>query len=289
MHIVSCTGVTQTLRRAGPHGLAGLILLAGWAVPGPSYSGGTESDLTEVVEEAKKPVEDQGYVERDYQDSDGGGFGAFLLGLFFDAGSSDCAESEETGTDPSPESQPWFDEYYLTFTSVHVSPNDGVLMSLTGGGLQVGAYLSPRVDAEVSASLLWGRVDPESPAYGALVRPIEGEVELRARLYASSGRILGLNVLVGVQYHHLRWDYANPVFAVEPDGYGLDVWDDWLGGVSWFCGVGVAPLSSASTALSLDVGLGHRTYLRETGAGFRNDLFADGSYSQANIKLTFRF
>lgn len=274
-----------------PPTLAVLIFLIGWCAAVPGFSGARKSDLSEVVEEAKRPVEDQGTVERDYKDQEGtgGGFG-WLLGLFFGDASCEDVEYEEYEEDEShSESEPWFDEYYLTLTSVHVRPNDGVLASLTGGGVQAGAYVSPHIDAELSAELLWGRIDPESAAFGALLNPMQGAIAFRTRIYPTNDRILGLNGFVGAQYSHLWWKYANPVFAVEPDGYGLDLWDDSLGGISWFCGIGVAPLAGPSAALNLDLGVGWRTYLRDTSQGFRNDLFADAWYTQANLKLTFRF
>lgn len=268
--------------------LAALIFLIGLCAADPGFSDAPKSDLSEVVEEAKKPVEDQGYVERDYheEESSGGGMG-WLLGLFF--GDASCEDDEYEEDVSHSESDAWSGEYYLTLTSVHLRPNDGVLTSLTGGGLQAGGSVSPHIDAELSATLLWGHIDPGSSAFGALLNPVEGALAFRTRIYPTNDRILGLNGFVGAQLSRLWWNYANPVFAVEPDGYGLDLWDDGLLGVSWFCGIGVTPLAGPSAALNFDFGVGWRTYVRETGQGFRNDLFADAWYTQVNVQLTFRF
>lgn len=275
----------RSRRLSNPYCAFGLLLALIGILQAPAEAGDSESKLSEVVEEAKKPVEEQKAVDRKSKSVDNGGawYLDWLAELCWDVGSATLS----AGSGAPPASCSAFDAWNITLSSSHLRTSDGVLTSLTGGGLDIGMYLSSRVDAEASYHILWGRVDRESVAYGGVTAPIENAFALRARVYPSKDRALGFNGFFGLRYGLLRWDYRYPVLAIDEYGYGDEIWGDSIRQVSWLSGIGIIPLRTRFMAVGFDLGVGRRTYAGKTREGFSNDLFANSWYSQATIELTF--
>lgn len=245
------------------------------------------SKLSEVVEEAKKPVEEQKPVHKKAdQEEDGFNFSAFLS-FIFDNSTSSC--DSRSSCESAPQLAAELEGWSLSLASLHLRSASDVVASLSGAGIEVGLPLSHQVDAQAGVYYLRGELDAESPAVGALARPEELSVGALARVYASETRKLGLNGFIGCRYGQLSWRYRNPVFAIDPYGYGRDVGDDSIKNIFGFVGVGITPFRSRLVEAGLELGAGRRIYWMETTEGFRNDLFEDSWFTQLTCKLTLHF
>jgi hypothetical protein len=283
------------MRRLATRGLAFAVLVSCVLSHAPDRA--AASKLSEVVEEAKKPVESQEVVERPSTDVDDCGSGVWgLVSILLDI--SACADCSDSDSAPSPGSgetdtpgvgpsqSRGIDSWYVGLKSLHVRPADDVLAGLGGAGIEVG-FLSSRVRTEVGFYWLEGSILEDSPVYGGLADPVEVAIDGRVRVYFS--RILGVNGFVGGRFGRLFWDYVNPVFAVDEYGYGDEIWRDSLDSVSGYFGIGLHPFRTQAVEVGVDLGVGWRGYMGETQEGFRNDLFQDGWFPQIGVEIALHF
>jgi hypothetical protein len=262
--------------------------------------GAAASKLSEVVEEAKKPVKEQEAVDRPAVEvgDDGSGVWAWVsLLLDIASTSSECGESEAAaaagydeidgatrgGADPA---RRGVGTWNLSFKSLHMRTPDDVLAELGGAGIEVGLSASK---ARFEAGVYWllGEFREDSPVHGGLSNPYE--IAIDGRLRTRSTRILGLNGFVGLRYGRLAWDYANPVFAIDDYGYGDEIWSDSLNGISMYFGIGLRPFRTGALEVGVDLGAGWRTYEAETYEGFRNDVFRDSWFPQIGVEVALHF
>ncbi|UCE02627.1 MAG: hypothetical protein JSW67_15560 [Candidatus Latescibacterota bacterium] len=282
------------MRRVATRGLALAALISSGLFHAPGRA--AASDLSEVAEEAKKPVESQGVVDRSSNDADDCGSGVWgLVSLLLDLSAcSDCSEPApspgggeiDASGSHSRSQRRGIDSWYVGLKSLHLRPADDVLAGLGGAGIEAG-FLSSSVRTEVGLYWLEGSILEDSPVYGGLADPVEVAIDGRVRVYFS--RSLGVNGFVGGRFGRLLWEYVNPVFAVDEYGYGDEIWRDSLDSVSGYFGIGLHPFRTQAVEVGVDLGIGWRGYMGETQEGFRNDLFQDGWFPQIGVEVALHF
>lgn len=222
------------------------------------------SSLSKVVEEAKKPVQEQEAVTRPSTSGGGGGPGTeSTTVVLVDRSYHDCY---------------WGSLSPLPYLPVDPLPQQPMI------------YLPDTQYSAPSGSSFDGwhvGFNSLSPAYGGLENPTEIAVDGRIR--APLTPILGINGFVGLRFGHLKWDYANPIYAVDPYGNGEEIWNDSLNNISGYFGLGLRPFCVGPIDLGLDLGAGWRSYISKTSEEFTNDVFEAGWFSQIGANFALRF
>ena len=277
------------------------------------------SDLSKVFLEARKPVEKQDVVYRtsgttqtskttqtyEHTDEDPGplewlgmicdGLGELHALLETDSGPSVYGDGYEpphtaaaaglTADVPPPlRSGP---SLYAALKSLYVRPSDAALENLDGGGIEIGGVLPSGLRMGLGFYSLRGQVRESSPAYGGLTNAYEFAIDARARLPFYGSKFIG--GFAGIRGGRLGWYYANPVFAIDELGHGEEIWRDYLYNVSGYWGVGLTPIHTDFLTIGVDLGSGYRGYFDESHAGFHNDVFTGGWFTQISVELALRF
>jgi hypothetical protein len=179
--------------------------------------------------------------------------------------------------------------FFAGVKTLSVRPRDQVVGALDGLGVEGGVFLPAGVQIGVELDRTRGRVRESSQAHGGIEDLFETAVDLRVRAPLLEGDLSGLSGFVGARFGWLQWDYRNPVVALDPWGVGDEIWDDSLGNVTGYAGIGVTPIRTPSWRIGVDFAAGWRGYAQETYQGFRNDLFADAWMLQLNVQFVLTF
>lgn len=156
-------------------------------------------------------------------------------------------------------------------------------------GIDLGAFVSPRVRADIVGSLGGINFAGKSVQGASFNNEVEAAVDISARYYLSPPHTFtSVYPLVGVRFGTLFWSFRQPITVVE-DGESRTLESDAVGFGAAYAGVGMSLMRVRHMIVGVNFTSGVKVYGWSTRAGLSNDLFPTTGYLQATVETLYRF